>query len=45
MQSLKNLFANIYRKSTGVKRSYAQVHDIQIKVGEKVLGSMERNGM
>ncbi|KAF2820192.1 hypothetical protein CC86DRAFT_374423 [Ophiobolus disseminans] len=39
MQSLRNLFS---RLSTQTRR-YAQVHDIQIKIGERVLGSMERN--
>ncbi|KAF1914441.1 hypothetical protein BDU57DRAFT_519448 [Ampelomyces quisqualis] len=46
MQSLRNLFFKFQGQAVGTSaaaRRYAQVHDIQIKADDKILGSMERN--
>jgi len=43
MQFFRKLF-NLLPITSVAKRNFAQVHDIQIKVNDRVLGSMERNG-
>lgn len=43
MQFFRKLFSLPPISAVG-KRNFAQVHDIQIKVNDRVLGSMERNG-
>jgi hypothetical protein len=41
MQFLRSLFSS----TPATLRRYAQVHDITIKVDDRILGSMERNGI
>ncbi|KAH7086076.1 hypothetical protein BKA63DRAFT_501036 [Paraphoma chrysanthemicola] len=45
MRFLRSIISGLpfLSRTPAATRQYAQVHDIQIKIGDKVLGSMERN--